>query len=362
MVKVCTNREYVRPFQTEDGRYIYDHQKALKSQGFYMDGYLKSNIDNYLIPAVKAKWDNVNLVTGLEGSGKTSIASSICHYIDQSFNLDRVCFTVEHLMEQIDTCPKGSSIMYDEAVSSMLGQDASSNVSVNIVKKFVVCRKKNLFIFLLIPNLFLLRRYFSILRTRNCIHCFSPDGINRGFFKFFGPDTKRRLYLRGFKEMDMSAVKPDFMGRFTNTWGCFFDANAYEAKKDAMIESLSRSSLAKDKVSVSTERAKNERNVALLAAFKFAQSWYDLQNPGLAMKKPLNDSRFSKLILERLQWKISAAKVHSAREAATGFLEEYWKQIAAGVKIDEAFGDLSSLPASEKDRIKEESKEEEVVG
>lgn len=296
-----------------------------------------------------------------KNSGKTVNNSSICAYLDQKFNLDRVVFTVDQLMEQIDTSPKGSAILFDESIMGMYSQDSGTSLQTRLIKKFVTIRKKNLFILLLAPSPWLFRLYF-IFRTRCQIHTYSPDGVKRGYFKFYGYDTKRRLYIRGKNEFDMSVVRPDFIGRFTDTIGCFYDINAYDAKKEETIRSLSKADESRDKVSISTERMKSERNVALLAAYKFAQSWYDLEHPGVASKKPMNDSRFSKLVLERLQWKISPAKVHSAREAATGFLEEYWKQVAAGVKIDEAFGDLSSMPQSEKDRIKEEMKEETETG
>lgn len=364
MVKVCTDTEFTRPFLLPDGiKYSYSHPKARKSMGYYMDGTLKSNIDRFLIPSVKSRFDSVTLVTGLEGAGKDTLASSLARYIDPTFNnVDRECFTVDQLMEQIDTCRPESAIVFSEAVMGMLAQDASTSIQVRLIKKFVTMRSKRLCVFLCLPSIFLLRRYFAVLRTKSLIHVFSPDSVHRGYFKFYGMDSKRKLYLQGAKMMDMGCVRPDFMGRFTNTWGCFFDANEYEAKKQATVAALSHTDSSREKVSISTERMKSERNVALLAAYKFAQSWYDLEHPGIASKKPMNDSRFSKLVLERLQWKISPAKVHSAREAATGFLEEYWKHVAAGQKIDEAFGDLSSMPQSEKDRIKEEMKEETETG
>ncbi|MEM4245565.1 MAG: hypothetical protein QXR60_05185 [Candidatus Nanoarchaeia archaeon] len=343
MVKVCLDKKFVRPVQLPSGRYDYTHPKARTSQGFYLDATLKQNIDNYMIPAVEARWDCVNLVTGVEGSGKSTFVSTIAYYIDPTITIDRICFTVDQLMEQIDTCPPRSAIIFDEAVMGMLAQDASTALQIRLVKKYVTMRSKRLYSFILIPSIFLLRRYFAILRTRNLIHCFSPDGIQRGFFKFYGPDTKRRLFLRGAKEMDMMAERPDFMGRFTNTWGCFFDANAYEEKKQRTVQALSKSDEVRDKVSVSVERAKNERNVALLAAFKFAQAWYELESPHKASKKPMSTGLFSKLLLQKLQWKVSASKVHSAVENAKGYLEEYWRLVAAGKKIDEAFGDFSDV-------------------
>ncbi len=49
----------------QDKVYINKHGKD--HTGFYMDGYLKKNVEDYLIAAVKKKWDGVVLVTGIEG-------------------------------------------------------------------------------------------------------------------------------------------------------------------------------------------------------------------------------------------------------------------------------------------------------
>jgi len=237
MVKVQTQTKFTK----SNGR-VFD--------GFYMDGYLKENIDNFLIKAVEKKFDGVVIVSGIEGAGKTTLAATIAKHCDPTFpgpllndgttrrRCDRMVFDTKQILEQIDKSTVGQAIVIDEAVLSMFSQDHANDMHKILLKKFVTIRKKRLYIFLVIPSIFLLRRYFAIFRTRAAIHCTVNEGINRGFFAFFSYNTKRLLYLRGLKEFNQSAVKPDFRGRFTDTEGFFFDVNEYDKKKEEAILSL----------------------------------------------------------------------------------------------------------------------------
>ena len=84
----------------DDKIYINKHDK--EHTGFYMDGYLKDNLETYLIGGVKRKWDGVVLVTGIEGSGKTTIASTICSFCDPNFTLKKLVFTVPQFFDAVD--------------------------------------------------------------------------------------------------------------------------------------------------------------------------------------------------------------------------------------------------------------------
>jgi len=102
-------------------------------------------------------------------------------------------------------------------------------------------RKKRLYVFLVIPTIFLLRKYFAIHRTRFLIHCTSSDGISRGDYLFYSHETKRILWCRGIKEWDQYCVKHDWPkpGYFTDTDGYFFDPLEYDKKKQNAILGIS---------------------------------------------------------------------------------------------------------------------------
>jgi len=224
MVKVNTDTIYVKP----NGKEV---------EGFYLDAYLKDNLD-FLKKQVEHKWDGVGLIAGQVGSGKTTLSHAIAHYLDPSFNLDRVVFNGKDLMKAIDTASKGQAIVFDEAVMALSSQDFANELQKTLIKKFTLIRSKNLYILLIIPNFFLMRRWFCIDRTKFMIYCYSPDGLSRGYFRFYSWNRKKKLYLLGYKTMDIGCVKPNFPGRFINTEGYFLDIKDYETKKQEAVKSL----------------------------------------------------------------------------------------------------------------------------
>ena len=228
MVKVHTDKFFINKY-------------GKKVNGFYLDGILKNNIDKYFIRAVKNDLDGIAIISGCEGGGKTTMASTLAYYCDPSFpgeNCERIVFSGFELMKAIDNAKEGQAIILDEAILSMGSQDHASFIQKVLIKKFVTIRKKNLFIFLILPSFFMLRKYFAIFRTRFLLHTYMPDGVKRGFFGVYNRRTKRLLFIKGLKEMDMQIVKPNYRGRFTDTSGFFYNMDIYESKKDKAISSL----------------------------------------------------------------------------------------------------------------------------
>jgi hypothetical protein len=78
----------------------------------------------------------------------------------------------------------------------------------------------------------------AIFRTRFLIHYYTPDGISRGYFKFYSYETKRKLYISGKRDFNQDASKFDFGGRATDTSGLFFPIDEYENKKDEAIRAI----------------------------------------------------------------------------------------------------------------------------
>jgi len=236
-------------FKKETGKY---------RKGFYLDQRLKDNIDNYLVKPVSKKWDGVVLITGMEGSAKSTMAQALSYYVDPSFSdtkrvvrngkeydlvipkdqsVDRIVFTQEQFMKAVDNAKKGQAIIWDEFVMGGLSTEALGKQQNELIKYMTTIRKKQLYIFMIIPSIFMLRLYF-ILRTRFLIHCYTPDGVKRGFFKFYSYDRKRELFVKGRKYFSMKVAQSNFAGRFTDTTGFFTNMELYENKKDETIKSI----------------------------------------------------------------------------------------------------------------------------
>jgi len=290
-------------------------------KGYYLHPDLKSNIDNYFIRAVEKKWDCVILVTGMEGSAKSTNAMSIARYIDPTFpgkrwtdeewqkwcerrvsesgkketkgkfwnrvrqsnrgwrHCDRIVFTFDQFIKAIDTAKPKQAIVFDEAVTTMNAQDAAAEFQKTLIKKMTMIRKKRLFIFIIIPNIFMLRRYFAVARARALIHFYTPDGIDRGYFKFYNYEDKRKLYFDGWKDWSMK-VAPSFKGNAVDTAGFFFNMDEYEDKKDNAIEELTAApEKAKKELSKGRQRIKNDRDKSIFYIYHQVENLWRKKHP-----------------------------------------------------------------------------------
>jgi len=247
MTVVLTDQQFTpQRFRNEKNKW----ENLPVRNGFFVNTNLKENLDNYYIAAVKANWDGVMLMTGMEGSGKSTTAFTVAKYCDPTFpgellndgttrrSCDRIVFTTGQFKYAVEHSKQGQAIVWDEFILGGFASDALSQMQKELIKLMVTIRKKNLYIILVVPNIFLLRKYFVIARSRALIHHYTPDGIKRGLFKFYSYDSKRILYIKGCKEWDMGASKCDFKGETINTSGYFFDGEQYEAKKDEAIKEM----------------------------------------------------------------------------------------------------------------------------
>ena len=94
--------------------------KVTSSKGevyeYYMDNWLKKQLDNRVIPALLKKDDDyVFVVDGGERAGKSTFGIQVGRYVDKDLKLSRVCFTPEEFRNAVIKAKKGDCIIYDEA-------------------------------------------------------------------------------------------------------------------------------------------------------------------------------------------------------------------------------------------------------
>jgi len=203
---------------------------------FGMEKFLVEELD-FLKKCVSKSWDGVILIDGVEGSAKTTLGGACCYYLDPKFCLDNVVFTPQQFSERVDRATKGDAILWDEFSLAGLSTDAMTKVQGEILKKITTIRKKGLYIVLVVSWFFELRKYFAVGRTRFLLHTTTPDGLTRGYMKYWGFDAKRKLYFKGRKNYEY-VVKPTLRGRFVNTDGFFYDLEEYDKKKESAIKSI----------------------------------------------------------------------------------------------------------------------------
>lgn len=201
-----------------------------KEHNYYLDGYLKANLDN-LINNVKKDYDAFVVISGREGFGKSVLASQVAMYLDPTYNIDRCCFTSEQFIEACKYAKKFQAVVFDETMGYLSSRGAMSKFNKSLIKIMAEMRSKNLFVILCIPNFFELDRYPAMWRTTGLLHIY-----RRSFFGSYDFKAKKRLYLAG-KKFYAYTVPPNFKGRFVKYFT--LDKEEYEEKKQVAINSWS---------------------------------------------------------------------------------------------------------------------------
>lgn len=232
MAKVCLN-EF--PMGSYPGQ---------KTPGMFINDGVKHSID-ILARNIQKDMQFVGLYSG-DGTvrnGKSTCAQQHGYYYskrvsqltgkDIPFTMNNIVFRGEDLIEKAFKVPKYSCIILDE------GDDLTthyfSKLSMVLKKFFRKCGQLNLFIILILPDFFELPANYALIRSNYLINVHFLDEFTRGYFKFYGPKSKKNLYLYGKKWKDYDATAPDFPGKFIHLYTV--DEEEYrEAKlKDMML-------------------------------------------------------------------------------------------------------------------------------
>jgi hypothetical protein len=185
------------------------------AQTYYLDGYLKSNLD---IGKNLLRQDNdiVFLIDGAERAGKSVLAQQIAKYIDPTFNIDRIAFTPRQFMNAVKGMNKYQAVIYDEAFTGLMGRTSIQFVNISIVRMLAEVGQLNGCLLIVAPTFFDLDRYAALWRSKALLHVYRGSKFERGYFRYFGFENKKRLYIEGKKDYSYQRIRPDFSGRFTN--------------------------------------------------------------------------------------------------------------------------------------------------
>jgi hypothetical protein len=241
-----------------------EEQETKNGLPFYMDGYLKSNLD--LVPSiVKKDWDAVIIVsgTGLVRSGKSYFASQIAWYVAHilneerkkkglvpqdnpvPFTLDNVFFSADELMDKAPKLPMNSVILFDEARAGLDSISSNSTINKSMQDFFSRCGFLNHIFILVLPDFFQLNQTTAVARSLFLVNVYVTKDLDRGYFTFFNKATKEKLYIYGKKKIGAEAkyfaVNSNFYGRFTDHFT--LDEKEYKKKK---LDSFEKSKQEKD--------------------------------------------------------------------------------------------------------------------
>lgn len=158
---------------------------------------------------IRQDWDWPVVVSGYEGTGKSTMAFVLCKKVDPEFTIDSVVFDHKALCQRLATYPKYRAILLDEAGQSLFSREAITAVNREIVKALMMVRARNLFFVMCIPNFRWLDSYVREHRTRTRVEVYTLGGA-RGWADFYRPIRDRfkpttfwkPLYTYRFQQID----------------------------------------------------------------------------------------------------------------------------------------------------------------
>lgn len=204
---------------------------------FYVDAWLAKSLDQVHDRVHEKDEDYFFAVDGEEGSGKSVFTMQLAKYVDPGFCLDRVCFTAQEFEQTILKAKKGEAIVFDEAFRGLSSRGALTEVNKLLIALMMECRQKNLFVFVVMPTMFLLDKYVALWRAKGLFHVYRQKH-KRGFWSFYNKKNKKLLYLKGKTNYSYSAPKVKRTGRFTNKY--VIDEDEYRKKKRAAFRETGR--------------------------------------------------------------------------------------------------------------------------
>lgn len=202
----------------------------------------------------KNKSDNVILIDGDEGTGKSNMAMAIAYYYayktGRKFDVDDVYFNLEELTTKALN-EKEKIYVWDEGALGGLAGDWWNKNQKKFIKLLMVARKRRHFFVICIPKFFKLNEYIVLDRSIGMIHTYLRNGMQHGRFTYYSKAGKERLYYDWRKSKFRNYGKYyTFRGTFPAVLPLIIDEDKYEKKKDIAIMSIDKDDEKKDERSL----------------------------------------------------------------------------------------------------------------
>lgn len=208
--------------RTRKGEKVSDSKIMYKDKEYSMNLLLQQNLA-ILGKKILDDWDWLLLVTG---SGKVRVGKSVlglqvaCYWANMhntEFTVENnIVFNSEELINKAKKLKPYSVIVYDEAREGLEARKSAERLSRNLLDFFAECGQLNLFIIIIMPDFFELKKNIAITRSVALINVYCGEGFKRGFFSFYNDKSKKLLYLKGKIFLNYLAQPPDFRGTFRN--------------------------------------------------------------------------------------------------------------------------------------------------
>lgn len=193
------------------------------------------------------KQDNLLLIDGDEGSGKSNLSTEVAYYMAQKtgrkFDVNDVYFDVEILInEAIKEDSYDRIFVWDEAALKGMASDWQNQWQKKLIKMLMVARKRRHIYIFNIPKFFKLNEYLVVDRSIGLIHTYLKKGIKIGTYAYYTNNKKEFLY-NIYRKTRKRAYRSSFSFRGESTkynLPNIINEDEYESKKDDAIMSIDK--------------------------------------------------------------------------------------------------------------------------
>jgi len=220
---------------------------------YYMDNMYLSKVD-LMIKRMEGTDDNVLIVDGDEGQGKTEFTTGTCYYVShktgRSYGVENIFFELDEGIKFASTT-KEQILHFDEGALGLLTTQWWNKNQQKFLQLVMIARKKKHFIVICIPKFYKLSKYIIEERAIGLVHVYSRQNLQKGRFCYYTKNAKERLYNDWTRKKIKHYQKYyRFHGSFVKAMEKVFtkeQCDEYEAKKDKAIMSLTQPSEREEK-------------------------------------------------------------------------------------------------------------------
>lgn len=201
--------------------------------GYYVAPKIYHILKKSQLKVIKGNLDRIYVIDGREGeAGKSTLAMQLANIVDPNFNLDKIVFNAGDFERALRSAEKGDAIIFDEAFNGLSSKSALSKQNKRLVRLLMEVRQRNLFIFIVLPSIFLLEKYVAIFRSQCLFHAYSSKSNHKmRYFKVYNYQKKKLLFIKGKNLMSYSFPKVKLSYRFYSKIPKCIDYSAYLDKK-----------------------------------------------------------------------------------------------------------------------------------
>ena len=170
--------------------------------------------------AVAHTWDQVSLITGREGCGKSALGLHIGRGLDPDLSVEQIAFTQQQFKNLVQETKPGGVVIMDEAAEAMFAHEWMERGQRELVKAFLTFRAKRLKTILILPHQMLLNKQLRERRVFWWIDVYAKALDERGYAQIRKAPLRENPWITDiFWNGEFTLRFPSFEGADKKFWG-----------------------------------------------------------------------------------------------------------------------------------------------